>query len=932
MVYFIKQIKSVYNLFLMNKLSAWGGETINHMKQQVDKATVGSFTSDEIKDLIRNNIDDAEQLKKYINEKRAEGASFSLDALNLIMDWKNSVKDVTNEAKEKRKVLKSDTVETNNTLLGTEKMFLSMDKAFGWYEKLSWKSNIKSIQIILLKAKYNLWKFWPKKDWVDGFKGSATEVAYHDFLSKINTKINTAQTVIRSDFQETESNVKTQVEKNFDETNQKILNFDVNLDIINEKKVTELQELLKEKKYLWEEWKELKIDWTWWKNTKHALKTFIKELQVKTIVPQTEKIVKWSDNSDALSQIEVTSKSIEDLKIKLEITSQLNKQLEDYNWKQNEWYSISVLIQKLIGKDKYSTIDFSENELTKKKIETLLKETWNKDKLERAIKYLVWPTTSNNEKSKQLKNEQIFDETIKVLPWLFGIYLWDIPLAFIKKITKWADINKSVSLTKWIDWWMKWEFSKYYKEDTETDVIQQQYTLRWILTTLKLSDEEKSIALSGDLNKLSNQTKDLLETYIQIRLVPDLKVMYDWSFNWFEKSWLLNIFTDKKALKIEKLLKEIEETNNTSENDLELAGQILELIRKEDDVKEVVINPTEERNEYMWEVLTQNQVFDSISWLSNMWAEYQNFSILFFTEQINWIKNFWLTEADFSLLNTVYSFIKNKNINWLNILLKENPEINQIIKNLWTKNHKTYLLSQIDTSKKLKYVPVWKAKHWERIDWKDNEKDYKIATERTPEDWSRISSLDFGYKSFVDKWENIWITNLEYHESFKNKEIISTEDFKNETIINTGRKEEQETLTNFIKLWDSKIFRWCPIEKKYSFFVNWQKITEKVSYNVYMRPDCQNPLIIPASIETTQTSSTNKFNPETFITVDWKLSIIIPYFLIAKWSGGWTSSVWWWTTTHTGWETINGPITDVIPTISNWTPTSITTVGTIVGL
>ena len=692
--------------------------------------------------------------------------------------------------------------------------------------------------------------------------------------------------------------------ENFSENEQIIANFSEKEDKKNREKILELQKSLNELWYTDEKWNMLDVDGIWGKKTKISFNQAEEKIVDK--IPESQFKGSWDKPSietdgrhnnlgNLTEQIDLTKRSVLDLRSKLEITAELNKNFESYFFRENSGYSIESAIRKLSWNDKFNEISKGSQE-----IEELLKKEWNKEKLEKAIMFLSsdyneWNNQLGEEYDDLLSWNQVIDnETLwhiwKSLPWLFGIYLGDIPLSFMKKIIPWADINKSVPFKNWIKDGMEWTFEEYYKANkTEITVLENQYTLRWLVTTLKLNNAEQSKLLSGNLKWLTEETKKLLVTYIKERLVPDLQIMHNESFNWFEREWWLNIFTDEKSVIIKTLLDKMLSDENSSSGNLKFSEEVIKLLEKEWDLNDWVMNSTINRNNYMGEVLTQNQIFEKVSWLSEKWVEFQNLSILLFTNKIWWINNFGLSPKDKVLLNEAYNYIISGNENGLKELMN-NTQLKTITKNLLTKNHKKYLLSQINEHDNLEYHNVWIAKHGLSLDDINltNDEAYNIAITTTPEKGSKISSLDNAYKSLIEKWEIYWISNNDFHQSFKNKENIWINDITTEPIINTGRKEHQKTLSSFQELitsrWDTFIIKWAPIEKEYTFFSDWKKITEKVTYNIYMRPDCQNPLIVPSSIITVTEKNIMNFDTNTLTTVDGKFPVVIPWFLIDRWT------------------------------------------------
>lgn len=87
-----------------------------------------------------------------------------------------------------------------------------------------------------------------------------------------------------------------------------------------------------------------------------------------------------------------------------------------------------------------------------------------------------------------------------------------------------------------------------------------------------------------------------------------------------------------------------------------------------------------------------------------------------------------------------------------------------------------------------------------------------------------------------------------------------------------------------------------------------KKITQKVTYNLYMRPDCWNPLLVPWNIHSTTEvvhtalnaswKEVTEFDPRTMTMVDWYFPVVIPWWLFGKgWSSKWwnkLSDIFWW--------------------------------------
>ena len=649
---------------------------------------------------------------------------------------------------------------------------------------------------------------------------------------------------------------------------------------------TEIRKLQKALKRLWYKLKGKNhgVDWAFGRTTKAAL---IKASQYTWDTPITSENYSNKVSTEAVNtQIDKTYTSVTDLENKLKVTAELNKNLENYFFRENAWYSIEALLRKVFGGDKFAKMKWIADNY-----ETVISQPWNKDKLEKAIKYLSIHNEDILNDNRPLSNtwKSVMKETMKVLPWLFWIYLGDIPLPFITEITKWADINKSVAFKNWIKDGMKWDFSNYYnKHKTKIDVIENQNSLLDKLASLNIPSAEKSKLLAWRINELTAKTRELITTYIKVRLIPDLKVMQKASYNVFER-WFLWIFSDEKYDKWQEKIKELQQAVQNGNNDLDIANKVLELLQKEWDVN---ISHTRNRQEYMKRVQDNNDKIETISELLAH-PKLKVFKNIFKFVSVEDLTQLWVNESDANSLRQLEWILDTRpiDIHALSQFERRNPSTMRFIKALWNKKEmQRYLLSKIPQNRNLKRIHVG-LKHGTPLTW-NNETDYDKAILESPD--GKHSTLALAYRSAIQKGDITWISYEDYANAYRNKyEVWADEINNNISVINTWAPEGREAVEKLKHLlrWGKKIYKLEPIVKTYSYY-EWENIvTATVEYNSYIKSDCSNPIIVPWSVTVDKTVNQNpEFDTTTNIWVDGKLPVVIPWFVFKHGGNWWTEN------------------------------------------
>lgn len=575
-----------------------------------------------------------------------------------------------------------------------------------------------------------------------------------------------------------------------------------------------------------------------------------------------------------LTQLNWIDNSAKELSQKFLITRSINELISNKEY-ENRGYSIEKIIRTALWSDtkEYKEI-LNRSSLAKESIEKL--DKW---KLERALSFsqwleeswFVWKTV-----------EQITNN----LPWLEWIYLWDIPISFIQVAVPWADIDKSVALFKWIKEWWKWEFKEYYEHNKGKwkDLLANQYSLINMLSkvwikTIKWEDINKKIL------ELSGKQLKLVQEYIEVMLVPNLKILNNQAYNIFEK-WLLYIFENENYGKGEKLI----EILNTSKwkPDLKVAEDILNLLKEKVD-KWYNLNiqkalwETQSQVNYILNTTKNQEVLNSISTLSWTNIEWINkiFSILW--DCNSFIDYFWIPENLNPSIEKVFEFIKNWNVNALKKLFEENKQLVELFKVIWTKDYTKFKIKNFN--EELKVI----EKNNESENWKIEKLD------KLPElSWKSLKSF---YENIIKQPWMSWINLTEIVNSINNAEDISINSLslkkvEDENNVNTDTKtEDKDPRNTYTKeeidkiksfAWNSdKIIRLWQIEED-SFFLNksWKKENISDKYDLFMKNDWS-LLIIPLIDRTIESL---EFQWATLTTRPSKLSIVIPYWAFS----------WWW--------------------------------------
>ena len=697
-----------------------------------------------------------------------------------------------------------------------------------------------------------------------------------------------------------------------------IYTFDEAKDKWNKQKVKELQA------ELW-----VKVDGIFGKNTRSALRkatasdwsestlsTWKEAIKNSQFTGNSSETLLFEDKQysqvEASRQVEKTWQAMSELQARIETTKALNGNLSGFFYADKEWYHIKRLLTSLFWKDKYSKIEAFKNSEASKL-------AWNKDKLERAIWFLRNYSSGRSIKDREEAQSMWKDalwHVMKALPWLAGIYLFDIPLPFWKEMIPWADVNKSVMFNQWIESGMNQEFEEYYGEHKKDmlNPLGEQATLKGVLSQTNLSNAEQARILRWDLSKLDQKTENLLLSYVENLLIPNLEVLNHESFNAFERwslftLWgLFGLFKDWKYDKINVIINWLKEA--VARKDLENSASVSEAFRllwEEWDVNPTILERAEAWDKYMNEISWQNKdIQNKFGWLLELWdKKFNDYNrILALVDLNNLYSMMWVSEntpKDKQALDSLIKILNTVPLNGqaLSAWEKANPKTYDFIKSLWSeKDMLEYRLSTLPKWFKLKKVNVWESKHWIDLSKKgkyidlakignDNEAALAAAEYLSPD--GKMSMLWHAYKSFLEKWGVTGISYEDFRKAFFNKQTVPiTPDLVNKwNIINTWRKTWQWKVTSFgelqSKFGDKEVFKLSPIQKTYSFYENGQVVTVTANYDLYLRTNCTNPLIVPGTIDVRKNGVPMPEGELISLTqVVGRLPIVIPWFLFGR--------------------------------------------------
>ena len=245
--------------------------------------------------------------------------------------------------------------------------------------------------------------------------------------------------------------------------------------------------------------------------------------------------------------------------------------------------------------------------------------------------------------------------------------------------------------------------------------------------------------------------------------------------------------------------------------------------------------------------------------------------------------------------------------------------------NVW----KNYRLNNINKKvglKRINNTSERKFKYWEPLDIDSTYEEAleKMQNETTEKGWT-IPSRNILWNIISWLIVKAWITDItetDLESAITEKwESIKLSDINN-NIVNTARNKRLSSDEITSSLWlqekrgDTHLFH-TVIEKEVVLYKkNWEKVTITKIYDIYLRPECTNVLIIPWSSNILEKLEPTDFNMDI---TSLKTSTLPISFLMIKWLADTISWNWWGGWSNNSWNPSSEPIdADVITIPTTW--------------
>jgi len=325
-------------------------------------------------------------------------------------------------------------------------------------------------------------------------------------------------------------------------------------------------------------------DWKFWTWTKKALMKFQKSIWVKpdgVLTVSDNKTYKtlaaikaFNTNNDykwGYSNIYARKADLKEVKQTIENSWNRLDALQKLNENSDEFYKALEAyydgwFRKDILSDMWWVLGWLEEVVWAnnandyfEKMKTYKDKIWDKeDKFNKQLSKILPERKDSNgneytERGYSLGGYAIRD--IIIMTVFQDIPLFDVRLNFAKNLVSLGvPMDKAKVLKNWVDNGMEWEpdFSKENLDKISgTDVLSSLWKFKSTLTAYGFSNEQIDFALSWDLTKLSEKQKEVINTIINDRIVPDLETLRIGWFNFIER-WF-----DKKDWKIKNKINQL---------------------------------------------------------------------------------------------------------------------------------------------------------------------------------------------------------------------------------------------------------------------------------------------------------------------------------------------------------------------------------------
>jgi len=719
------------------------------------------------------------------------------------------------------------------------------------------------------------------------------------------------------------------------EASQSIIdNFNLDSDIKDKTKVIALQRVLKTKWYNLK-WKNDWVDWLFWVSTKKAYEKALSELK-KDIVKKSisnawvaEKNIRHKDKQSVEDKIGFYNQSLDETSKLLDVSKDVQDTISKIAEGEAEWYSLWYLVKEAFWEND-KVIKFANQA---KENSELIEQ--NQDKLERALYTLdIYEYSETDYNFEDDEYSKTLDFIWKTIPWVLWIYVMDLPIPFTSQIIPNLDLNKSMALNNWVKWWMKGEFTYNPEKDNYLrNAVEKAWDLRWTISTF-LWDKSTQKLLSKDISELTKKEKDLISKFFENVMYPQMEYIDNNVFSGGLWNFIMDHLFSSDASKADKKMWEL--LTVIKEKDLDksfkYAKEYMELVVE--DVKEDsyllpvdktlsdAIESTDNKINFFEEIYKNNKVLESVAKLLEIWQN--NISILYkFENKDDFIKAFGLQDFK-ETIDKVHEALENWDIQAIKDLKDSEKKLFSVI---WTDKLWDFKITQLKTIELIEYVDRWKHKHWVDLRGLDRDKAYNELSKKWVEKvWENtLNSIQTLFKWLV---YNAWIDNIwfgEFDNAMKNLITVPIHEM-NWKVINTSRPENSKStlntsnLTSFSEwLWkEDKTIKHTSIDKDYTYYEWWNKVTETIKYNIYLRPECANLLIVPESIDAKlKKESAPKLDNRMYSERPRTIPLIIPYSVFEV--SGDKKSAEVSTDPHVDWNW---------STITNWTANGGTTIET----
>jgi len=161
----------------------------------------------------------------------------------------------------------------------------------------------------------------------------------------------------------------------------------------------------------------------------------------------------------------------------------------------------------------------------------------NKKRFNEWYDYLMKDSSSRND---SLLLYWLRDSLLLILGWLPII---DLRLNFMKNLNDaWVSMTDANLFIEWTKNWMKESFKEFkdtkkWKEVNEwTNVFQNINAIKRVIADYFLSKGVEEQDITNDLIRADKKIQELVKTYIEKSLIPDLVNLNEWGFEWMEKA------------------------------------------------------------------------------------------------------------------------------------------------------------------------------------------------------------------------------------------------------------------------------------------------------------------------------------------------------------------------------------------------------------